>query len=185
MRTHWFGVLWVVTGLSLAAQPFSQSLTPAERAEAGLTQLTPEQLARLDALVAKHQQGVVTSAVSTARAETKTAVRAEVEREVKAQAKPASPSLLARAKVIITPGTEIEYETIETELVGVFEGFEPGAVFKLANGQRWQVLSGTYAVGPTPSVKRVWVEPGVLGAFFLRFDGIAARPKVKLLGQTK
>ena len=60
----------------------------------------------------------------------------------------------------------------------MFAGFTPGTVIVLANGQRWRVVSGSYVTAPMPKVRKVWIEPGVLGSFFLRFEGVGVQPKV-------
>jgi hypothetical protein len=54
-------------------------------------------------------------------------------------------------------------------------------VFVLANGQRWRVVSDTYVTRPRPEVRKVWIEPGMLGSFYLRFEGVGVQPKVSLV----
>lgn len=123
-------------------------------------------------------------AVKAAQAEA-AAAKAEVARS--AAAKPAREAKSGgesnSAKVKLKPGTEIEYERVEAELADVFKGFDPGTVFTLTNGQRWQVVSGSYVCGPKPAVRKVRIEPGVLGSFFMEFEGVSVSPKVKWVGR--
>src|SRR5205814_1769197 len=101
-------------------------------AAAGLAKLSAEELARLDALVRDFKSGALEESRRAAAAAESARVQAE-ERALKAeaQARVAEPAtkksgggFLNRAKVILTPGTEIEYETVETRLVGKFIGWE-------------------------------------------------------------
>jgi hypothetical protein len=188
-----------------AAEPFTQSVPPAEFNAAGLGKLTPAELTRLDALVQRYRAGELEAARRTAAAEAEAKAREQVrvagaEAEARATAQvqaaqaeattaKAQTTAQARgakgggiagffARVILPPGTEVEYEKAETEIVGVFAGFTPGTVIVLANGQRWRVVSGSYVTAPMPEVRKVWIEPGVLGSFFLRFEGVGVQPKV-------
>jgi hypothetical protein len=87
--------------------------------------------------------------------------------------------------VLLKPGTEIEYETIETRLLGDFRGWSAGTVLTLENGQRWEVVQGEYYTGREPGPRTVKVVPGALGSFFLEIEGVKQRPKVKFVGVEK
>lgn len=186
--------VWV--GAARGEEAFSKTVLPTDYAAAGLAKLTPEERSRLDALVEAYRSGALAKArreAETGRiaAETR-AVKAErAAEEAKAEvtkakkAEKAEPGFLARAKVMLTPGTEIEYATVETRFLGEFRGWDNGTVFALENGQRWQVLGSSYVSPPEAGPKRVKVAPGVLGSFFLEFEGVRQRPKVKFIGATK
>jgi hypothetical protein len=188
-----------------AAEPFTQTVPPAEFNAAGLDKLTPAELTRLDALVLRYRAGELEAARRTAAAEAEAkaveqvrAAKAEAEarataqvQAAKAEAATAQAQTTTQArgaksggiagffsKVILPPGTEVEYEKAETEIVGVFAGFTPGTIIALANGQRWRVVSGSYVTAPMPKVRKVWIEPGLLGSFYLRFEGVGVQPKV-------
>ena len=194
-----------------AAEPFTQTVPPAEFNAAGLDKLTPAELTRLDALVQRYRAGELEAARRTAVAEAEAkaqeqarAARAEAEARATAQVQAAqaeaatakaqtaakaqttTPARGAKSggiagffsKVILPPGTEVEYEKAETEIVGVFAGFTPGTIIALANGQRWRVVRGSYVTAPMPKVRKVWIEPGLLGSFYLRFEGVGVQPKV-------
>lgn len=191
---------------------FSRSLSPADFAAAGLDKLTPAELARLDALVEARMQGKVdkvqqeaaqqvatevdrrvatemdqrveTEVSKRVQAEVAKRVEAEVGKRVKEEVakKEKSESLLHRMKVVLTPGTEIAYETVESTLVGPFLGYNPGTVFTLANGQKWQVVEGSYWSPKKEAnrLRKVVIKPGVLGSFFMEIEG-AGRAKVKII----
>jgi hypothetical protein len=125
-----------------------------------------------------------------AAAEAKVA-KAEVETQVaRAEASRAKESfmggLLAKAKVVLTPGTEVEYTSIDTQLAVDFRGWSKGTVFILANGQHWQVTdSSTYATPPESGPHKVRIVPGALGSFFLEIEGVRQKPRVSFVGGGK
>ncbi len=182
--------MWVVT--ARAQEKFSQAVRPEDLAAAGLTKLSPEEWARLDALVEAYKSGVMAAAraevaaAAAARAVAeKKAAKAEagvVATKAAAAAKPAGEGFLAKAKVLLSPGTEIEYETVESRIVGDFSGWEGRAVLTLQNGQRWQIANGgtyTTPVLPSPNVK---IVPANFGGFWMTIEGVANRVKVLPLG---
>ena len=188
-----------------AEEPFTQTVPPTEFNAAGLDKLTPAELTRLDALVQRYRAGELEAARRTAAAEAEAkaveqvrAAKAEAEARATAQVQAAKAEAATTkdqktaqardakgggiagffSRVILPAGTKVEYEKVETEIVGVFAGYTPGTVFVLANGQRWRVVSETYVTRPMPEVRKVWIEPGMLGSFFLRFEGVGVQPKV-------
>ncbi len=190
------GVLAVtgwVSPVRAAEATFSGSLRADEFASAGLEKLTPAERARLDALVRSYQQGTLEAVrreaaaaqVAKQAAEAR-AARAEAEAAAKARDKrPDEPSLLARAKVLLTPGTEIEYTTVESRIVGEFQGWQRGTTFKLENGQRWQVTDGDEYVHPRMTAPAAKIVPGMLGSFWLVVDGATRKVKVRLVGAAR
>jgi hypothetical protein len=187
--------MWVVT--ARAQEKFSQAVRPEEFAAAGLSKLSPEERARLDTLVEAYKSGalaaaraeVATAAAARATAEQK-AAKAEAEvvatkAAAAAKPKPTGESFLAKAKVLLTPGTEVEYETVQTKLLGEFRGWQTGTVFNLENGQRWRVESGSYITSPEAGPRKVRIVPGLMGSFFLEIEGVRQRPKIKFVGGGK
>jgi len=71
-------------------------------------------------------------------------------------------------------------QAIESNIRGRFEGWGPGDIIVLANGQRWQVSDDSRgAMAMTdPKVK---VRRGALGSFYLEIDGTNRSPKVRRL----
>lgn len=208
------GLVWAMawTAARAADEAFSRTVRAEDFSAAGLGKLSPEELARLDALVRDYKSGALAAArqeatvaaearaaadVKAARAEAETqAMKAETARAAAkqaqeqadaakaevAKAKKSEGSLLQRAKVLLTPGTEIEYETVESRIAGDFKGWEGKTVLPLENGQRWQIANGgIYSSPPIPSPK-VKIVPSNLGGFWMTIEGVASRVKVVPLG---
>lgn len=69
-------------------------------------------------------------------------------------------------------------QSMDSRIVGRFEGWSPGTRFRLANGQVWEVVDTTRVTydldAPAVRVKR-----GVFGSFFLEVAGVSATPRVQ------
>jgi hypothetical protein len=167
----------------LSADTFSQGLSPADFAAAGLSKLTPDELARLDALVAGKQAG----AVETARKETTTQVTATVREQVKAEYQEAArktQGIIERMSVVLKPGTEIQYTTLDSTIDPPFDGWFKGKVIELSNGQRWACTdSDEYYGTRTTKPVHVRIEPGSMGSFFMEVEGFG-RLRVKYIGSS-
>jgi hypothetical protein len=180
--------LWLAAGATMSAatargaeESFSKAVRPEDFSATGLNKLTAEELARLDALVRDFKSGTLdpSSLRSDAvRAETR-AVKAEKKAATaEARKEPAAPGLIAKAKVMLTPGTQVEYDSVESRIAGDFRGWEGRTVFTLENGQRWQVANGgTYYTPPIASPK-VKIAPASLGGFWMTIEGVGQRVKV-------
>jgi len=177
------GLAMGLIGMLLAAvsvraeEAFSKIIRPEDFAAAELGKLSPEALARLDELVAAYKRGAVATVRAEAAAEVQ-AVKVAAETE-KAKAKPESPGLFAKAKVMLSPGTKVEYGEIESRIAGEFTGWEGHTVFTLENGQRWRVANGGQYVTDPLSHPKVRIYPATLGGFWLVVEG--AGPRVKVL----
>jgi hypothetical protein len=184
-----WGVM-AVASLPAAEESFSKAIPAGDFSAAGLAKLSAEELARLDALVRDFKSG----ALETARREAVAAEAARAHAESRARkaeaqirvaetdAKKAEPGLLARAKVLLTPGTEIEYTTVESRIAGDFRGWEGRTVFVLENGQQWRADGSSTYVSPLMTRPAVKIVPGVLGSFWMIIEGVRPRVKVSLVG---
>jgi hypothetical protein len=203
---------WGVVVSGAAEDVFSKAVRAEDFVAAGLGKLSAEELARLDVLVREFRSGradetrvlaeklaaarreAEIAAAARAAAEAKT-VRAEaetkavrVEAETKAarvesaQAKKTEGGLLAKAKVLLTPGTEIEYTTVESRIAGNFTGWEGRAVLTLENGQRWQIANGGSYMTPPLANPAVKIVPASLGGFWMTIQGVANRVRVTPFG---
>ena len=181
--------LAVLAGLHAAEEKFSRSIRPGDFSAAGLGKLTPEEIAQLDRLVGDYKSGALERArrdaaaaeTRAAQAEAKAVAAAAAAKE-KADDRAGGGSLLSKAKVLLTPGTEIEYTTVESRLVGEFRGWQGRTIFNLENGQRWQSTGTDTYVQPRPLLNpAVKITPGMLGTFWLTVDGVKARVKVALV----
>ena len=120
--------------------------------------LTPAERQHLDEMVTAYQKGLLAEAQHAAEEalKAKQAARRSAEEALKAKqvaeadAKAAKRQRLnprgaarassAKAKVLLVPGTKIEYAVIKSTIAGKFEGWDGHTIFNLANGQRWQVF---------------------------------------------
>ena len=200
--------MWTTTEAAVCAaaaeEKFSRTIPAGDFSAAGLAKLSPEELARLDALVRDYRSGALESAqreaaaaaAARAKAEAKAAkveaeasaaqtraeaqARAREKEEAVKKSSPSDPSLLARAKVLLTPGTTIEYATVESRLAGEFRGWSGKTIFMLENGQRWQSAGESTYVSPPVMNPAVKIVPGALGSFWMTVEGVKSRVKVKL-----
>lgn len=206
MRGIFFsGLMFLSVALAQAAEgDFTRSISPDDFKAAGLDRLTPAQRQHLDELIAGFKQGLVAAAqqsAAEARAAKQNADQAlAAQRAAEAEAKRAreeanaiqaeaadtkggSKGFFAKARVMIVPGTKIEYAEIKSTVLGPFEGWEGRTIFRLANGQRWQVFNSneSYFTPPKDSVE-VEIRPAALGGFWMFFPAFEKQVRVKLLG---
>ena len=64
----------------------------------------------------------------------------------------------------------LEEGPVHSQVQGAVEGWEPGAVFVLANGQQWKVLKGQMRLRTTLQSPEIEVIPGIAGRWFLQVD---------------
>jgi hypothetical protein len=104
---------------------------------------------------------------------------------VAAAAAPAAPAVAAR-----TPEQDFgmermkkaqaeEPKSIESTIVGNFEGWGPNSRFKLANGQVWRVVDGSEAVLAPVANPKVRIEKNFVGTLFLHVEGTNNSAKVR------
>jgi hypothetical protein len=72
----------------------------------------------------------------------------------------------------------LQLEQIETSIAGHFDGWVPGQLIRLANGQVWRVVDGSEDFMQLQNPK-VTVRRGMLGAIFLDIEGAHRDPKVQ------
>lgn len=71
--------------------------------------------------------------------------------------------------------------SIDSTIVGNFDGWGPSTVFTLANGQKWKVVDGSEAVLPRSSNQKVTISRNFIGTMFLKVEGTNNSPKVRRL----
>ncbi|QHB73696.1 hypothetical protein GQ674_21390 [Stenotrophomonas sp. 364] len=59
---------------------------------------------------------------------------------------------------------------ITAKVTGQVDGWAPGTVFTLDNGQQWQVLKGEMKLKASRSNPAIVVVPGIAGRWFLQVD---------------
>jgi hypothetical protein len=72
-----------------------------------------------------------------------------------------------------------QIESIESTVLGNFEGWGPNTRFKLANGQTWRIADGSEAVLPPSGSQKVKITRNFLGTLFLQVEGSNQSPKVR------
>lgn len=192
MRHLMTGLACVVFAVAAAAQgDFTTTLTPEERAAAGLDKLSAAELTRLRALVERYKAGEV-GAVQQQAEQQVAAVRQEAEQKVAAaeakarEAEKVAPPAAARQPGWLSALVTLQrvadkpeaQEPLESRLADEFRGWRSNTVFTLENGQRWQVDGTEAYVTPPQPAPRVKIKPGMLGTYWMEIEGV--RPKVKV-----
>lgn len=65
----------------------------------------------------------------------------------------------------------VEPASIRSSVAGRFDGWAPGSIITLANGQVWKVTDDTDAVLPIMQNPNVEITRGLIGAYFLQVEG--------------
>ena len=166
----------------LATVLFFPTLTPLAgwaADDAGLRRCReiPQSAARLacyDALPLGPAPAVPTSPPSAAAAPVSPSTAA-APRPAPARPEPPAPSAEAQFG-LAKPAVELP--AIESYIPGIFEGWRPNSLIRLANGQVWQVVDGTNRLMDRRD-PRVTVRRGAFNAFFLDFEGDNRSPQVR------
>ena len=171
--------LIIIAGL-LAAGPlwavgdFLKTVTPEELAATGLDQLTPAQLARLEAVVQRYKSGEV----AVVRQEAEQKVAAVEARTREGREAGTTEERRKNYWAFLFGEVDTKQFAIETTLPGEFSTFDGRPIFKLANGQQWRAIDplNYYCRQPLHDPP-VTVKPGALGSFWLEIKG---GPRVKV-----
>jgi hypothetical protein len=161
-------------------RPFSQTLTPEQKARLGLSGLSAAQLAELDAAVSAYGHGETTVAVqqATQQAEQKADVRVQQAEQKAAETavadykKKEEPGVIARSLAVFKhKEEEAKIERFTAHVVGQFRGWNGGTYFPLDNGQVWR-QSGTESVEMAPEQNaEVEIYQSNNGYWRLRYHG--------------
>ena len=93
---------------------------------------------------------------------------------------PKAPAAAPPPQAVQAPPAAIQavVDSVKSQIDGIVEGWGPGTVFTLANGQRWQVADGSradlYLKSPKVTVKRA-----VLGGYLIELEGTNKTARVK------
>lgn len=90
----------------------------------------------------------------------------------------ASPEQSFGLRPAVKKQREVEPGSIHSTVVGRFDGWVPGAMITLANGQVWKVTDDTDAVLPIMQDPKVEITHGLLGAYFLQVEGYTNSARV-------
>ncbi len=111
----------------------SRLLTPEEFARAGLAKLSPAELSALEAALSTHSLPLAVKAVPPPAKPAPAAVR-----------QPAAPDLGAEQVATTAAAVDTAAE-VRTNIEGTLEGYSGRAIFRLANGQIWQLRNSETA----------------------------------------
>ncbi|MNM61267.1 hypothetical protein D3C81_725650 [compost metagenome] len=64
----------------------------------------------------------------------------------------------------------LEEGSVHSKVQGAVDGWEPGTLFVLENGQQWKVLKGQMRLRQTLQSPEIEVVPGIAGRWFLQVD---------------
>ncbi len=161
------GLIAAVLATAHAAEnDFSKTIRAEDFAAAGLGKLSAAEIQRLDALVRDHRAAAVESGA----------------KEV-VKSRDVAPAPLAKVK--LAPGTQVEFASVESRIVGEFRGWEGKTLFTLENGQRWQTTGSDIYASPRIMNPAVKIAPGMMGSFWLTVEGVRTRVKVVPVGDAK
>lgn len=88
-----------------------------------------------------------------------------------AAAPAAAPEQNFGLRPVVKKPKDAEPDSIRSSVVGRFDGWAPGTIFTLANGQAWKVTDDADAVLPIMQNPKVEITRGLLGAYFLQVEG--------------
>lgn len=149
MRMNMMRAMWLLAALSLPMMAIAQDyvgigqrLTPEQLREIGLT---PTQVELLDRYLGESQA-----------------------KQPLADAPPRGDLPEARRGAEQYIG--LDDGPIKSRVTGVVEGWEPGTVFALENGQQWKVLKGHMRLRRPLQSPEIVVVPGIAGRWFLQVD---------------
>ena len=99
---------------------------------------------------------------------------------VAAPARPASAAAQDQAFGMETVKRPAEQpKSIESTVVGNFDGWGPGSQIRLANGQVWRIVDDSSAVLPRTSNQKVRIVRNLIGTLFLEVEGSNNSAKVR------
>ncbi|AWH51987.1 hypothetical protein C1924_01645 [Stenotrophomonas sp. ESTM1D_MKCIP4_1] len=147
MHRFLLSALLVASSLPALAQdrfvPIEQRLSAAQLADIGLS---PAQLQALNRALREAESAA--PAIAT---------------------RPAAP-LLADVPAPAAMHLGLEEGPVTARVVGAVDGWAPGTVFTLDNGQQWQVMKGQMKLRSTLQAPQIEVIPGIAGRWFLQVD---------------
>ena len=143
------------------AENIEQSMTPGEFKAAGLDKLNPEELAQLNAWL---QRGLPAQASSDA-----TATSSETPAPVARAPVDTGPRILAkyRKNDPNSAGVATEVDEVKSSIVGYFEGWRKGSIFKLENGQHWRVTDARRFEAPSEDSPTVRIKSAAMDSWLL------------------
>jgi hypothetical protein len=94
-------------------------------------------------------------------------------------AAPAAPAAKAEQVFGLEEKQKKEIDEIASSIVGKFDGWGPGSMIRLANGQIWRVSDDSGGTMVERENPKVIITRGMLGSFFMEIEGSRGAPKVQ------
>ena len=165
--------VFCLTSVASAEERFSQTLSPADFKAAGLDQLQPEQLARLDEFARAFQaRAVLKTTAATAQPKAASAQGAPA----KASQAQTEASGAGRVTRFVKPAPPPEVET--SRIVGTVAGWNSRTTFTLENGEVWAVANSDRYDAPAITNPAVEIRPAkMFGGFWMKIESL---PEVRV-----
>lgn len=96
-----------------------------------------------------------------------------------ASAPSAAPAMTGFGSETVKKKADALPKSMESTVVGEFDGWGPNTRIKLANGQVWRVIDDSSAVLPRRSNTKVKIERNLFGTLFLTAEGSNSSAKVR------
>ncbi|WP_313207717.1 hypothetical protein [Stenotrophomonas sp.] len=138
-----------------------QQMSPQEFKAAGLDKLSATELATLNRWLQGKVEAATTEAVAAVREEAREEGRQEV---------------IVKNRGFFDFGSK---EPITGVLEGEFRGFGKGRIYTLDNGQTWEQTDTTTLAGVRKTSPKVSMNPGLLGVWYMKVEGVNTQAKVR------
>ena len=175
-RMMLLGVLLLGANRCAWAENIEEAMTPDEFKAAGLEKLSADELARLNAWLQR------SAAAPAASAE---AIAAPAPTPAPVASKPVDngPHILAKYRKddpkLADEDSAKEIDEINSRIVGYFEGWRKGTVFKLENGQHWRVTDDRRFDGPSLDGPMAHIKSAFMGSWLLKIEGYNRAARVQ------
>lgn len=155
--------LLAIPSLAAAQQapPIQEAMTAEEFKAAGLDKLSADELARLNAWLDRRVEQQTSAAVAAVAEQAREEGRQEV---------------VEKNRGFFHFGSD---DPITAAIVGEFNGFGKNKRYRLDNGQVWEQTDSAQLAGVRRSNPQVTIQPGLMGAWYLRINGYNTRAKVQ------
>lgn len=176
MRFHrtLFALLLSLSALAPAwAANIEQSMSPEEFKAAGLDKLNADELQRLNAWLQGRDAAAmqVAPAAAVAPAAQVASTPQPAAPPIKAQYRKNDPELQAAGPAVV--------ELVESRIVGYFEGWRKGTIFKLENGQHWRVTDDRRFESPSIDSPPVRIKAAMMSSWLLQVGDYNRKARVQ------
>ena len=157
----------LATSTAAEPLPLEDRMTHSEFTAAGLHRLSQDELAALNAFLARE----ASQRPAQPRSDT---AREQPAQDTRPQAQPAP-----RVESDVGFEQRRKREAFQARIQGDFQGWSGDTRFELENGQVWETNQSRTFHYAGPSEPVVTIEPGMLGSWYLSVEGYNARVRVR------